>query len=368
MNISRSEDAAATFDHDFKAKKPPANAENDFEIPKMVASFESCPRRRRCNSDRRAVPWPSLNLPFVMASERLKERLSSEKVEKAMISLLKRSVKELAKQDKDGDTMLMCLVGNSDELDQKMAYLVPLVERLSTLTGALTVTNDRGEDALYLAALNCPQFPYVAGYLAATMLQKEIDISQRLYHTRGETLIHAIAAQGDSHAETLAELLALRTNQGHAVFDLSKRNYDGRTALHVGVESHQPLTSGITSVDTVKWLLKYGADPKCKETKGGGTALHMAVSISCDPTLVKTLLVSHASDFVNAINYNHDTALHVAAATSDTVPLEKQTEVCALLIQAGARTNLSNCQGKTPLALVSPERKQAIRKIFYKIS
>lgn len=150
--------------------------------------------------------------------------------------------------------MLMCLVGNPDELVEKMAYLVPLVERLSAVTGALTVTNDRGEDALYLAALNSPQFPYVAGYLAATMVEKGIDVSQRLYHTRvrlsiclsvlrrrkvsfgklcenlcsqGDTLIHSIAARGDTHAETLAELLALTTIQRNAVFDLSKRNYDG---------------------------------------------------------------------------------------------------------------------------------------------
>lgn len=79
---------------------------------------------------------------------------------------------------------LMCLVGNPNELVQKMAYLVPLVERMSTITGALTIMNNRGDDALYLAALNCPQFPFVAGYLAATMLEKGINFTQRLYHTR----------------------------------------------------------------------------------------------------------------------------------------------------------------------------------------
>lgn len=81
----------------------------------------------------------------------------------------------------------MCLVGNLDELAKKKAYLVPLVERLGTVKGALSVMNDRGEDALYLAALNCPQFSYVTGYLAAAMLQKGIDVSQRLYHTRVST-------------------------------------------------------------------------------------------------------------------------------------------------------------------------------------
>lgn len=285
-----------------------------------------------------------------------------------MISLLKRPVEELVKQDKDGDTKLMCLVGNPNELIKKMAYLVPLVERMSTITGALTVTNNRGFDALYLTALNCPEFPFVAGYLAAAMIQKGIDISQRLYHTRGDTLIHSIATQGDSHKEILSELLALRTIQENRLFDLSKRNYDGRTALHIAIESHLPFTKGTTSLETVKLLLKYGADPTIKETKCGNNALHMAVSLDCDPILVKLLLDTWTSDLVNAVNYNHDTALHVATAKSTNITLKRQEEVCWLLVQAGGHTNLLNQQGKTPLALASVDRKETIREILHKRS
>jgi len=76
----------------------------------------------------------------------------------------------------------MCLVGNPEELTKKKAYLVPLVERLGNLPGALSMVNSRNEDALYLAAMNCPEMPYVTGYLAAAMLQKGIEINQRLYH------------------------------------------------------------------------------------------------------------------------------------------------------------------------------------------
>lgn len=77
---------------------------------------------------------------------------------------------------------LMCLVGNPEELTKKKAYLVPLVERLGNLPSALSMVNNRNEDALYLAAMNCPEMPYVTGYLAAAMIQKGIDINQRLYH------------------------------------------------------------------------------------------------------------------------------------------------------------------------------------------
>ncbi|XP_043585394.1 uncharacterized protein LOC122568980 isoform X4 [Bombus pyrosoma] len=357
-----------SFD-DFTTKNLPTNPKDDYQIPKMVASFEDH-SQQHCfsNSDRNTIPWSSLNLPSVKASEKLKEKLDPQEVKKAMISLLKRPVKELAKQDKDGDTKLMCLVGNPNELVQKMAYLVPLVERMSTITGALTITNNRGDDALYLAALNCPQSPFVAGYLAATMLEKGIDISQRLYHTRGDTLIHSIAAQGDSHEETLAELLALKTIQGNRLFDLSKRNYDGRTALHIAIETHIPFTKGITSLGTIKLLLKYGADPRIKETKYGNNALHMAVSLDCDPVLVKLLLDTWASDLVNAVNYNHDTALHAVAAMSTNVSFDRQKEVYRLLVQAGGHTNLPNHEGKTPLDLVSMERKGAIREILHKRS
>lgn len=82
------------------------------------------------------------------------------------------------------DRALMRLVGNPDELAKKKAYLAPLVERLGSMPGALSMVNNRGEDALYLAAMNCPEMPYVTGYLAAAMVQKRIDITQRLYHVR----------------------------------------------------------------------------------------------------------------------------------------------------------------------------------------
>jgi len=84
----------------------------------------------------------------------------------------------------------MCLVGNPEELTEKKAYLAPLVERLDNIPGALSMMNNRGEDALYLAVMNCPEMPYVSGYLAAKMLQKGIDINQRLCHIHVSFLIY----------------------------------------------------------------------------------------------------------------------------------------------------------------------------------
>lgn len=56
------------------------------------------------NSNRGIAPWPSLNLPSVRASERLKEGLHPKEVERAMSNLLKKSIEELATTDEDGDT------------------------------------------------------------------------------------------------------------------------------------------------------------------------------------------------------------------------------------------------------------------------
>lgn len=343
------------------------NDGDDHHIPKTVTNFEGTPRTYvRRNSDRNIIPWPLLKLPSVKASERLKNAVDPVDVERAMKNLLKFSPEELAKPDGNGNTMLMRLVANPVKLAENKAVLAPLVER--TPRDVLSHCNNRGEDALYLAALNCPQYSYVAGYLAATMLQKSIDVSQQLYNTRGNTLVHLVAGQGDSHAEIMTELLALRTVQGNRVFDLSKRNYDGKTALHVAIESHEPVTKKVSSVATVKLLLKCGADPRVKERKRGDSALHMAISLTSDPTLVKVLLDEYAADLVNTVNYNHDTPLHAAATVSNNVPVEKQRELFWLLIQAGGQTNLSNRQGKVPLALVSPERKSLIKKVIYKRS
>lgn len=82
----------------------------------------------------------------------------------------------------------MHLVGNPKELIRKKAYLAPLVERLGNIPGALSMVNNHDEDALYLAAMNCPEMSYVTGYLAAAMLQKQIDINQKLYHRRVSSL------------------------------------------------------------------------------------------------------------------------------------------------------------------------------------
>jgi len=70
----------------------------------VIRSVVNDPDYHNRNSNRGIVPWPSLNLPSVRASERLKEGLHPKEVERAMSNLLKKSIEELAATDEDGDT------------------------------------------------------------------------------------------------------------------------------------------------------------------------------------------------------------------------------------------------------------------------
>lgn len=76
------------------------------------------------------------------------------------------------------------------------------------------------------------------------------------------------------------------------------------------------------------------------------------------------LLVKKGCEAVNVFNQNRNTSLHMAAAMSERVSLDVQKDICMYLIKAGGLTNIVNGQGKTPLALVSFERKEIIRTIF----
>jgi ankyrin repeat protein len=85
----------------------------------------------------------------------------------------------------------------------------------------------------------------------------------------------------------------------------------------------------------------------------------MAIKESCDPLLVQILLQAAERININLVNegdYRGDTALHYAALRND-VLLHQQLRVIQLLVRYGAVSNRCGSQGKTPLALVSAERK-----------
>jgi ankyrin repeat protein len=103
-----------------------------------------------------------------------------------------------------------------------------------------------------------------------------------------------------------------------------------------------------------------------QERSGGLTALHMAIKESCDPLLVQILLQEAERRNINVVNkgdYPGDTALHYVALRND-IAFHQQAKVVQLLILYGAVSNRCGSQGRTPLALVSAERKNVSQSRF----
>lgn len=65
--------------------------------------------------------------------------------------------------------------------------------------------------------------------------------------------------------------------------------FAGRTVLQVAVETHDPIGRDVKCLATTRLLLENGASARVKESRCGDTALHMAISLSCDPALVKVI-------------------------------------------------------------------------------
>lgn len=91
--------------HDFERDNLITNLKNNFQISKTI-SFKNQYFQQLCHSkeDKQFRLLRLLRLPSIKASEKLKEKLNPDEVEKAMINLLKKSVKTLIKQDEDGYT------------------------------------------------------------------------------------------------------------------------------------------------------------------------------------------------------------------------------------------------------------------------
>jgi ankyrin repeat protein len=85
----------------------------------------------------------------------------------------------------------------------------------------------------------------------------------------------------------------------------------------------------------------------------------MAIKESCEHLLVQLLLQAAEKRTINLVNkedFVGDTALHYVAVRND-IAEQQQAKVVQLLVRYGAVSNRCGSQGRTPLALVSAERK-----------
>lgn len=129
--------------------------------------------------------------------------------------------------------------------------------------------------------------------------------------------MHEAAARGD--AEAVRRL---------AGAGLDAPDEKGLTPLVLAIQNSHP--------ELVELLLQLGANPNA----GGWTALHEAALMG-DVASVQTLLKFKA-DPNRREKQNSGTPLHVAC-------FQGQTEICRLLLRAGAQINLRDGEGLTPL-------------------
>ena len=119
--------------------------------------------------------------------------------------------------------------------------------------------------------------------------------------------------------------------------DVSAKNQDGRTLLHI--------VSMGDRAETTEFLLANGVDVNAKD-KDGQTALHLAVSYA-NAKAVRLLLAENAD--IDAQDKYGQTALHLAGSVLDNT----EVELSELLIQNGASLHLKTILGLTPLQVPS---------------
>ncbi|KAJ8405971.1 hypothetical protein AAFF_G00308590 [Aldrovandia affinis] len=260
---------------------------------------------------------------------------------------------QLAARDEDGDTFLHVAVAQG-----RRALSYVLARRMAQL-GLLDLKEHNGQTALQVS-IAANQHLIVQDLL---ILGAQINTTD----CWGRSPLHVCAEKG--HAQTLQAVhktLKSTTQQ----LNVEAVNYEGLTALHVAVLSHNAVVQELGGVapphsawtqallqrrkalgESVSTLLLMGASYRTMDHKSGRTSLHM-VAEEANVELLRLFL--DQPDSLAAVNtkaYNGNTALHMVSALQGRVA---QLDAVKLLMRHGADPSIKNLEHEQPTQL-APE-------------
>nr|XP_056714879.1 NF-kappa-B inhibitor zeta [Euleptes europaea] len=258
---------------------------------------------------------------------------------------------QILAKDSDGDTFLHIAVAQG-----RRAVSYVLARKMAALH-MLDIKEHNGQSALQVAVAANQHL----------IVHDLVSLGAQVNTTDcwGRTPLHVCAEKG--HAQVLQAIQkgAIVSDQ---YVDLEATNYDGLTALHCAVITHNAIVHELQNqqsphtpevqelrlkskklADTIKFLIQMGASVEARDRKSGRSALHLAAEEANVELLRLFLELPTCLSFINAKAYNGNTALHVAASLQHRMT---QLDAVRLLMRKGADPSARNLENEQPVHLV----------------
>uniref|UniRef100_A0A3B1JN75 NFKB inhibitor zeta n=1 Tax=Astyanax mexicanus TaxID=7994 RepID=A0A3B1JN75_ASTMX len=258
---------------------------------------------------------------------------------------------DLMSKDADGDTFLHIAVAQGR---RALAYV--LAKKMADL-GMLDLKEHNNQSAFQVSVAANQHL------IAQDLLSLGAQVNTA--DCWGRSPLHVCAEKG--HTLTLQAIQRAMDNNGQRV-NVEAVNYDGLTALHIAVLSHNAVVQELSRIgapqspqttalmqrrkllgECINTLLQMGASYGTTDRKSGRTALHMAAEEANVELLRLFLDQPNSFTVVNAKAYNGNTALHVAAAQQGR---QAQVHAVQLLMRRGADPSSKNLENEQPIQLV----------------
>ncbi|XP_069493413.1 NF-kappa-B inhibitor zeta isoform X2 [Ambystoma mexicanum] len=259
---------------------------------------------------------------------------------------------QLIARDADGDTFLHIAVAQG-----RRALSYVLAQKMAA-TNELDIKEHNKQSALQVAVAANQHL----------IVQDLLVLGAQLNTTDcwGRTPLHVCAEKGYS---LVLQVIQKAIIGNHLYLDAEATNYEGLTALHCAVISHNAAIHGLSKnqpshtpedqdrlmkskslLETVRCLIQMGASVNARDRKSGRSALHFAAEEANLELLRLFLDLPNSLSFVNAKSYTGNTALHVVAGLQCRLT---QLDAVRLLMRKGADPSSRNLENEQPVHLVA---------------